>query len=278
MQFPQSTELVLRSGDSVLGVMPQGNLVSYWHIDNWDVLYRPYETGNLHRCGLPLMIPNFSRLQDGIFLDKQTHLPMHGFGRDQLWQVLHQSEDAIALELKSSPETSAIYPYNFTFRVFYGLKTNGERRMFFYRLTMENHGQETMPVAPGWHPYFTVAQEQKAQVIVSGVEGFSAQDWDWDQHPPDQAFPFRGQVQLGFPQGVITIEEITQGEKRLLSEMQIWSEAADKPDHNFICFEPVVVGGLNGLNRPDRRLEIAPGETKSIELAFQAVAGSSLSR
>jgi hypothetical protein len=62
MNFPTPRERVLTRGNTLIGVIPELCLVSHFQVDSWQVLYRPAETGNVKRWGLPLMIPNFSRL------------------------------------------------------------------------------------------------------------------------------------------------------------------------------------------------------------------------
>src|SRR2546425_12999230 len=115
MNFPTPHERVLREGSTTIGIIPEICLVSHFQVGPWQVLYRPMETGNVKRWGLPLMIPNFSRLKNGIFQDKGTTLPVHGFGRLLPWTVTAQSTASITLQLSSSDATYANYPYDFTF-------------------------------------------------------------------------------------------------------------------------------------------------------------------
>src|SRR5438552_15469962 len=115
MNFHTSHERVLNLGNTTIGVISDICLFSHFQVGFWQVLYRPTETGNVSRWGLPLMIPNFSRLKDGIFKEKGTTLPIHGIGRLLPWTVTRQSESSISLQLQSSPATRPNYPYEFTF-------------------------------------------------------------------------------------------------------------------------------------------------------------------
>src|SRR6266496_3297639 len=115
MNFPTSRERVLTCGNSTIGVIPDICLVSHFQVGSWQVLYRPTETGNVKRWGLPLMIPNFSRLKDGIFKEKGTTLPIHGFGRSLPWMVIEQNSSLISIQLLSNSVTRLNYPYDFTF-------------------------------------------------------------------------------------------------------------------------------------------------------------------
>jgi galactose mutarotase-like enzyme len=135
---------------------------------------------------------------------------------------------------------------------------------------MENHSNENMPIAPGFHPYFTVAQSQKMNIRAEGLSGFEAQAFDWVEHIPDNPYPFPHQVTLQFPgSGALEVAEVPQMDQYALSNMQVWSEPPTKPDHNFICFEPTV-GSEDALNRPADRLNIDQHSSSQIVLQLQA--------
>src|SRR5438067_13331501 len=140
MNFPTPREHVLTSGDTTIGVIPELCLVSHFQVGSWQVLYRPSETGNVKRWGLPLMIPNFSRLKDGIFKEKGTTLPIHGFGRNLPWTVIEMEDTNLAMQLTSSDATRTGYPYEiiFTVNIVVGDET------LTYTLTMENQSDEEM--------------------------------------------------------------------------------------------------------------------------------------
>jgi galactose mutarotase-like enzyme len=265
MNFPTAREHVLTSGSTTIGVIPEICLVSHFLVGDWQILYRPVETGNVKRWGLPLMIPNFSRLKDGLFLEKGTSLPMHGFGRNLPWAVTEMSEQAIALQLRSSDVTRPMYPYEFTFTA----KIEASEGVLTYTLLIENNGDESMPVAPGFHPYFTVAQADKPRLVTDGPPGFSAQAFDWVEHIPDNPYPFPHAISVRFPgQGLLHIEEVPQQDRYSLRNMQVWSEPPEKPDHAFVCFEPTV-GSEDALNRPADRLNIAAGSSQAIVLRLR---------
>src|SRR5579859_4240885 len=173
MKIPTSREHVLTCGDTSIGIITEICLVSHFRVGSWQVLYQAVKTGNARRWGLPLMIPNFSRLKDGIFKDKNTTLPLHGFGRDLPWSVTAQDTARLTMELSSSDATRPQYPYEFTFTadIVAGAGT------LTYSLTMENRGDEAMPIAPGFHPYFAMAQQDKAKLITDGPPGFKASDF-----------------------------------------------------------------------------------------------------
>jgi len=134
-----------------------------------------------------------------------------------------------------------------------------------------------MPIAPGFHPYFTVAQQDKAQLVTSGLPGFEASAIDWDANPPDNARPFPHHVTIQVPHGgTLIIEELPVDNNYALANMQVWSEPLTKPDHAFVCFEPTV-GSEDALNRPADRLTIAPHSSRQIVLQLTAKPTSTLS-
>ena len=266
MQFPTERELVLTSGNTTIGVIPEICLVSHFQVEGWQVLYRPMETGNIKRWGLPLMIPNFSRLKDGIFQEKHTTLPIHGFGRIQPWTLTGQDETTLSIQLTSSNATRADYPYEFTFTA----TIAASEQTLTYTLSMENRSDEIMPIAPGFHPYFAIAQQDKARLRVEHLSDFDASVLDWQTNPPDTPYSFQHHATVHFPQsGTLTIMEQPAGGNYALANLQVWSEPANKPDHAFVCFEPTV-GSEDALNRPADRLNIPSHSTRQIVLQLWA--------
>lgn len=259
-------EHVLTYGNTHIGVIPEISLVSHFQVGSWEVLYRARETGNMHRWGLPLMIPNFSRLKDGIFKEKGTTLPMHGLGRDLPWTILAQDQTSITIRLTNSEATFVHYPYEFAWTA----KVEAGEQTLTYTLGMENRGEEMMPIAPGFHPFFAIAQKDKVKLITDGPSGFVASAFHWDSNPPDNPYPFPHQVSIDFPgRGTLIIVELPCDDHYSLATMQIWSEPATAPDHAFVCFEPVVTSA-DGLNRPADRLNIAPHTTHRLVLQLTA--------
>ena len=117
MSFPTPREHVLTCGNTTIGVIPEICLITHFQVGSWQILYRPTQTGNITRWGLPLMIPNFSRLNNGTFQEKGTKLPIHGFGRILPWTITEKDSTHLVIQLSSSDATLASYPYEFTFIV-----------------------------------------------------------------------------------------------------------------------------------------------------------------
>lgn len=266
MRFPNERERVLTSGNTTIGVMPEICLVSEFQVGSWRVLYRPDETGNVKRWGLPLMIPNFSRLKNGVFEEKHTTLPIHGFGRTLPWTVTEESVSRLSMQLLSNDETRKDYPYDFTFTA----TIEAGEGTLTYKVTMENRDNENMPIAPGFHPFFAVAQADKSRIVIDGLTTFNIRDYDWVNKIPDNPNPFPHSVTIQIPRGgTLRIEEIPTNEGYALHNMQVWSDQPSRPDHDFVCFEPTV-SSEDALNRPDDRLNIAPHTSRSFVLRLTA--------
>ena len=266
MRFPSDREHVLTYGNTTIGIIPEICLVSHFQVGSWQVLYRPMETGNIKRWGMPLMIPNFSRLKDGIFQEKQTTLPIHGFGRILPWKIIAQNASQLTMSLTSSDATRHDYPYEFTFTA----TIAANEQTLTYTLTMENRSDESMPIAPGLHPYFAIAQQDKAQLRVTNLPDFTVSSFDWQTNPPDTPYRFQHQITVDFPHsGTLTIKEQPSDGNYALANLQVWSEPANKPDHAFVCFEPTV-GSEDALNRPTDRLNIPPHSTRQLTLQLLA--------
>ncbi len=266
MHFPIPREYVLTCGSTTIGVIPAFSLVSHFQVGSWQVLYRPMETGNIERWGIPLMIPNFSRLKDGIFKEKGTTLPIHGFGRSLPWTVIEQDSSQISMQLTSNSATRLNYPFDFTFTA----TIVASEEMLTYTLTMENRSDEVMPIAPGFHPYFAVRQQDKAKLVVDGLPGFEAAAFDWETKPPDNPNPFPHHVTIQFPdRGTLAIAERPEDAQYVLANMQVWTEPMSAPDHEFVCFEPTV-SSEDALNRPADRLNMAPHSSQHIVLQLTA--------
>jgi galactose mutarotase-like enzyme len=266
MSFPTAREYVLTCGNTTIGVIPEICLITHFQVGSWQILYRPIQTGNIKRWGMPLMIPNFSRLNKGTLQEKGTKLPIHGFGRILPWEIIERDSTHLVIQLTSSEATLKSYPYEFTFNV----NISVEEGILTYILTMENHSNENMPIAPGFHPYFTVAQSEKLKIKTGNLPEFEAQTFDWVEHIPDNPYPFPHHVTIRFPgSGTLTIGEKPQNGQYALSNMQVWSEPPTKPDHNFICFEPSV-GSEDALNRPADRLNIDQHSSRLIVSQLQA--------
>ena len=75
-------------------------------------------------------------------------LARHGFAKFMEFEVGALEDDCVAYVLKSSEETKALYPYDFTFTMAY--KVTGKTLSFIYKV--KNEGDVVMPFHVGGHP------------------------------------------------------------------------------------------------------------------------------
>lgn len=78
---------------------------------------------------------------------KRYPLPKHGFARRSLFEPLPKGDCAAAFRLLSSPETKALYPFDFSFTVRYELRGN----LLEISYEVENTGARPMPFSCGGH-------------------------------------------------------------------------------------------------------------------------------
>lgn len=97
----------------------------------------------------PNLFPIVSRLKDGrvTIKGKTCEMAQHGFARRSQFAVAEQGEDYVVMELRDSPETQAVYPFRFVFRVRHQLLDNG----FFTRFEVRNPGEEDLLFCVGGH-------------------------------------------------------------------------------------------------------------------------------
>src|SRR5262249_55255493 len=150
---------------------------------------------------------------------------------------IEQGPTLMSMQLTSNSATRLNYPYDFTFTA----TIEAFEMTLTYTLTMANQSDEVMPIAPGFHPYFALAQQDKAKLVVDGLPAFEAAACDWERNPPDNAYAFPHHVAIEFPhRGTLVIAERPSETQYLLANMQVWTEPMSAPDHEFVCFEPTV--------------------------------------
>ena len=226
-----SEEYILESKHGLVTVDPEGGYVTSWKVKNsssefMDILYRGSAK---KRTGIPILFPYFG---------KARHTKQHGFGRDSVWKVVESSHTSIQLKLISShisADAKKEYPYSFEADLIITLHENGTMD---YILSVINRDTKDIPISPGIHPYWDIAHEEKKNIAVPDLKDFDAASVDWDKNPPDIAYPFEKKVDVHFPDRTIEIEDISPHNKKI-RHLVVWSQPIDKPDYNFVCFEPV---------------------------------------
>lgn len=102
----------------------------------------------------PILFPHAGKVVDGKIEAKGGiyESGQHGFARLMEHDFVDQTADTIVLELCSSPETLARFPYEFRLVSTFTL----ENDTVHHTLTVENLDDEKLPFGIGYHPAFTV--------------------------------------------------------------------------------------------------------------------------
>ena len=108
----------------------------------------------------PILFPYTGKLKDGILEAKGQVFEakaQHGFARTSQHEFVSQTEDTIVLELADSPETLAVYPWQFRLLSIFTL----EGDTLHHTLTVVNEDEEPISFGIGYHPAFTVPFDDK---------------------------------------------------------------------------------------------------------------------
>jgi galactose mutarotase-like enzyme len=100
----------------------------------------------------PLLFPIVGRVPNDAIVVAGRRYPMkqHGLARISEFTLIEAGGDACRFRLASSPQTRAVYPFDFVLDVRYGLDANA----LTVSATVSNTGTGAMPVAFGFHPAF----------------------------------------------------------------------------------------------------------------------------
>lgn len=220
------------------------------------------------RGGNPVLFPSPGKLDGDAWArgGRRGVLRQHGFARSLPWHVAGTGTDGAAsatLRLASSEETRAAYPWDFTADHTYVLR--GAVLRIEQRFT--NTGTAPMPFGAGFHPYFRVAQAEKAAARVltratrafdnvskqrGPLAGIDLAAAEVDLHLEDHG---AGPCGLALPSGR-TIELRGSPE---YAQWVVWT----LKDKDFVCLEPWTCPG-NALNTGERLLTLEPGQSRAL--------------
>ncbi|WDE98345.1 hypothetical protein PQO03_21265 [Lentisphaera profundi] len=251
-----ATKLIL--GDENFGVVcdTYGAKILAFYVDGKNILF--YEEDDISHSGIPLCFPSFGPLENNAFVWKGKTYPMkqHGFIRDNDFELLSQDESSLSLVLRSSQKTKERYPFDFEFIVNYQLTSDDLVMTYEFK----NLSNESLPLAPGIHPYFAVDNpseitfSSKAEKVYDNLQDYTLVAMDKTECFEDmgeQKYRIHGApdlhiighneskniLNLGNPKVEMTFDTND------FPRFTIWRKSADVP---YICFEPA--NGKNALN------------------------------
>jgi len=221
----------ISSGSASAKISELGAWLIEYTIDSKDVLFQgiEYEKDGVikRRGGIPLLFPNAGKK----IKFENIELNQHGFARDMMWKKVEQKEDELILRLIDNTDSFKIFPFHFQAEV--SFKINQD--FLTLSLVVLNSDSVSIPLAPGFHPYFNLVKADRAKFVC-----------------PVQAFKFNGDttyvnskspVRFSVPVGNILLEFSDN-----FKNLSYWSES----EADYICIEPWVgVEGtmLNNLER-----------------------------
>jgi galactose mutarotase-like enzyme len=220
----------------------RGGIVIRWNIQGQELFYldeeRLTDPALSVRGGNPILFPICGNLPNNTYTvgDQTYSLIQHGFARNLPWTVLKHTPMTLEIALESSPETLAVYPFEFLFKMTYAL----EGESLVVRSHITNRSTQTMPFSLGFHPYFAVQDKSKLTFDLSAEQQFD--------NVTQQTQPFTGPVDLNVPEIDLALFPVTRqtaamkGGKRtvaltsdkIFTTLVVWT-VEGKP---FVCVEP----------------------------------------
>lgn len=268
----EPTRAVIESEKGRIEVSEKGAKVTSWKVkDSKGELQEIFYQGSEGRTGMPVLYP---------WWRMNGESRSQGFGRDVDWKVVDVGDNYVTMRLKSQdldPELKKMYPYDFETDIRAEIGGDGE---LTYEYLVKNTGQEDMPIAPGLHPNFAIAHEDKRKIkITGGMDGFNAENIDWDNNPPDipkgtteagegkAPFPYKGKVVVSMLGREITAEDVTPGGPQM-RWWNIWTEKATAKDKDFIAAAEPLTRLDNAITKDP--IIVKPGQSWIWKMKFTA--------
>jgi len=266
-----SDEVRLEHADSIATIAPQrGAIACRFEVGGAPVLFMDLDTlrdptKNV-RGGVPVLFPTPGKLVDDAWSygGHAGSMKQHGFARNQAWQVRERGPSSATLALVSNDATRAQFPWDFEFCLSFALSAG----KLVLGQSITNTGSTPMPFGVGFHPYFQVAQADKANTRITtdakrafdnvtkqtiDLAGIDLTQKEVDLHLLDHGST---ESSLITPTGTVTLRGSAE-----YTHWVVWTLAG----RDFVCLEPWTCPG-NAINTGDRIFTLPPGETRTLSL------------
>jgi galactose mutarotase-like enzyme len=102
----------------------------------------------------PVLFPIVGKLMNNCFNENKNNYSMlqHGFARNMEFEVIHQTENSLSMQLISNDETRFQYPFDFVLKISYILLENS----LDIHYSVTNLSAVEMPFSIGAHPGFAI--------------------------------------------------------------------------------------------------------------------------
>ncbi|MDX1977892.1 MAG: aldose epimerase [Pseudanabaenaceae cyanobacterium bins.68] len=267
-QYPTYV-LADHSAHTQVEVVPsRGGIVTSWQVRGQEIFYLDQERfkdpGLSVRGGIPILFPICGNLPDNSYTygNATYQLKQHGFGREMGWAAGAQSTtDGASLQvtLTHTPETLAVYPFEFQLTFTYTLKGN----TLAIAASVSNRSSQPMPFALGLHPYF--AAPDKSQLAIA-IPGSSYLDKERNSYSFDGKFDFeQAEIDVAFEQ--LSEDRATVVDGALGTSLTVtWDQHHPVlvfwtvKGKDFYCLEPWTAP-RNAMVSGQNLITLAPGET-----------------
>lgn len=208
----------------------------------------------------PILFPNVGRLKNNeTYIDGSLFkLPQHGFLREQVFEVIHQTDDEIALISLYNAQTLEMYPFKYKVVVHYQLK----KKTLITKISITNEDNKPIPFNIGGHPGFYCPLYDNEdfsdyRLVFNKAETFKAPSVEPDgtlnfnvhsaqyRHLKELPLDYKN-----YEVDAIVIPRVKSNEVKLLNKnnkgikfnyhdfitLAIWT----RPNAGFICLEPWV--------------------------------------
>jgi galactose mutarotase-like enzyme len=258
---------------SAVAIVPaRGAITTRFRVGERELLYLDASTlgdpARNVRGGIPVLFPSPGPLTADRFArgGRSGSMKQHGFARTMAWETRSVGVTDAAqatLVLRSDDATRAQYPFDFLVAITFSLL--GARLRL--DVSVENTGDAALPFAFGLHPYFLVADADKARVKIA-TRATRAYD-----NVTKRVIPFHG-FDLTAPE--VDLHLIDHGNSR--SELA-WGDgtrvairASPELTHwvvwtlggrDFVCVEPWTAPA-DALNTGEALIEVPPKASRAV--------------
>ncbi len=303
--------ITLRNGTTTATILPDaGATVASLEIAGKPVLlplHKEVAKGAWPAGGMPICFPFAGRVWHegklGSYVpgaDDENHrakplaMPLHGFGFSSRWKVESHDMSEATLSLRDSIETQKMFPWRFTLQLKYSVQATGIETRLMIRCDeiLSGANGASMPVAPGFHPYFA------ARHPVDHCEGYFSFAYDHLEVPALEAIAVTSEGNAGpkkrasdlLPQGPAGIKAPLHDEKIhnlifsglsarkiALGQIQLsWGKESPwrqivcwaKPEQHFFCVEPWF-GLPDAVHREGGAMELKEGGSCAFDMMIQ---------
>jgi len=266
---------ILGDRNSKIEIVPErGGIVTSWVVADQEIFYMDTERFTHPelsvRGGIPILFPICGNMPDNTYtLNGQVYnLKQHGFARDMVWQVDAHDQEGICLTLSSTPETLAVYPFEFKVRFTYIL--NGSTLVIKQSYT--NLSNQSMPFSAGTHPYFAAPDKSELKFEFPSSEFVDQKSFV--NHPFLGSFDFSlDEIDIMFFNPAAHNRAIVTDASRNLKltidfdeyhkALVFWTVKGK----DFICVEPWTAA-RNSLNTGENLLFIEPNSTIEMQISM----------